>query len=107
MIIPIAHAQTATEGGVGTLGSFVPLILIFVLFYFMLIRPQQKKMKEHRNLIESLAVGDEVVTNSGMMGKIVEMDDTTVVIAFGGSKIQFQRQSVQTILPQGTVKSVQ
>ncbi len=104
MFIPIAYAQSAADTEASSLSSFVPLILIFVLFYFMLIRPQQKKAKEHRKLIEALAVGDEVMTNSGMMGTIIEIDDTTLSIDFGDSKIRFQRQSVQMILPKGTIK---
>jgi len=68
-----AYAQSA--GGVGALGSFVPLILIFAIMYFLLIRPQQKKAKEHAKMVTELRRGDQVVTSGGMIGKVAKVKD--------------------------------
>ena len=84
----------------------LPLILIFVLFYFMLIRPQTKRAKEHKNMVAALAKGDEIVTNGGLLGKVIEVEESflTVVIA-DGVEVKVQRQAVSTLVPKGTVKS--
>lgn len=73
MIFTPAYAQTA--GGIGGFASLVPLILIFVIMYFLLIRPQQKKVKEHRAMVEELRRGDQVVTQGGVIGKITRVKD--------------------------------
>ena len=100
----IAYAQdVAVSQGGGAIGSLLPLVLIFVLFYFLLIRPQQKKTKEHRKMLEQLAVGDEVITGGGIMGKIEVVNDSDVVLNLGDSQVRFQKQSVQAIIPKGTI----
>jgi preprotein translocase subunit YajC len=86
MLISEALAQTAAPaaaGGMDTLSSLFPLVLIFVLFYFLLIRPQQKKMKDHRNALSQLRRGDKVVTGGGIIGKVVKVQgsEATVEIA--------------------------
>ena len=102
-----ALAEGAAAGGqdAGLLGM-LPLVLIFVLFYFMLIRPQTKRAKEHKNMVAALAKGDEIVTNGGLLGKIIEVDENflTVVIA-EGVEVKLQRQAVASLMPKGTIKA--
>ena len=76
MIINFAYAQTATSGGgQGLLVQLLPLILIFVVFYFLLIRPQQKRVKQHKEMVSSLKVGSSVVTSGGILAKVVKLND--------------------------------
>ena len=89
------------------LASFLPFIIIFVLFYFMLIRPQMKQAKEHKVLIEALKAGDEVVSNSGMLGKITKLSNQFATIEVAkGVEVKIQKQTIQTLLPKGTIKSI-
>ncbi len=86
MLISPAYAQAAGGGGGSGLEAFIPLILIFVIFYFLLIRPQQKKMKEHKAMLEAVRRGDKVVTGGGLLGtvtKVAEGDEVTIEIAEG------------------------
>lgn len=104
MLNDIAYAQTAGDaGGGGALAQFLPLVLIVVLFYFLLIRPQQKRSKEHRQMLAALSVNDEVMTNGGIFGKVVKIGDNAVVLDLGHGEVRFQKQSVQTLLPKGTL----
>ena len=99
-----AFAQDATTQS--SLLGFMPLILIFAVFYFMLIRPQMKRAKEHRNLVAELAKGDEVVTNGGLLGKITDVGDSFISVQLTeGVEIKLQRQAVASVMPKGTVKS--
>ena len=104
-----AFAQTANAVQDPFL-SFLPLILMFVVLYFLMIRPQMKRAKEHKILVEGLQKNDEVVTSSGIVGKIINVDASyvTIEIGSGDSKIStlIQRQSVQTLLPKGTIKNL-
>jgi len=85
--------------------TLILMAVMFVAFYFLLIRPQAKRAKEHKAIIAALGKGDEVVTASGMMGRITKIADNSVTIEVAqGVEIQFQRQAVQTVLPKGTVK---
>jgi preprotein translocase subunit YajC len=87
--------------------SFLPFIIIFVLFYFMLIRPQMKQAKAHKLMIDSLKKDDEIVTNGGLLGKVVKIKDQYVTIEIAAStQIHIQKQSVITLLPKGTIKSI-
>jgi preprotein translocase subunit YajC len=79
MFVSPAYAQAAGGGLAGGLGSFVPLILIFAIMYFLMIRPQQKKMKEHRAMVDSLRKGDQVVTAGGLIGKVVKVKEGGIV----------------------------
>ena len=89
------------------LASFLPFIIIFVLFYFMLIRPQMKQAKEHKALLEALKAGDEVVSNSGMLGKITKLSNQFATIEVAKDvEIKIQKQTIQTLLPKGTIKSI-
>jgi len=99
-----AYAQTESAGG-GLLG-LMPLILIFVIFYFMLIRPQMKRAKQHKELVSQLAKGDEVVTNGGLLGKITKVDESFVTLKVSdGVEVRLQRHAVASVMPKGTVKS--
>jgi preprotein translocase subunit YajC len=86
--------------------SFLPLIIIFVIFYFLLIRPQMKRAKEHRQLVSNLAKGDEVVTNGGMLGKILDVGDTFLSVEVADNVVvKLQKHAVSSVMPKGTVKS--
>ena len=108
MIISPAFAQGASAGGDAGLMSFLPIILMFVLLYFLMIRPQMKRAKEQKAMIESLQKGDEVVTAGGIVGKITKLTDqyATVEIA-PNTEIVVQRSAVQVPLPKGTLKTLQ
>ncbi|HED17278.1 MAG TPA: preprotein translocase subunit YajC [Gammaproteobacteria bacterium] len=85
--------------------SFIPLIVIFIIFYFLLIRPQSKRAKEQKNMIAALAKGDEIATSGGMLGKIIEIDDNFMTIEIArDTQVQVQRNAVSTLLPKGTIK---
>ena len=108
-----AMAQTAGAAGgtSGLLMQIVPIILIFVVFWFFLIRPQQKRQKEHQKMCEALTKGDEIVTIGGLAGRIASVDEQYIVIEISkveGSPvtITMQRGAVQTVLPRGTLKSI-
>lgn len=89
------------------LSSFIPLIVIFVLFFFMIIRPQMKQAKEHRNMVAALQKGDEVVTSGGIVGKVTKVTDTFVSIEVAANtEIHVQKHAVQSALPKGTIKSI-
>jgi preprotein translocase subunit YajC len=95
----------APEGQPDPLMSFLPLILIFVVFYFLLIRPQTKRAKEHKKMVEGLAKGDEVVTSGGLLGRITQVGENFVQVKVAeGVEVKIQRQSVATLMPKGTIK---
>lgn len=102
--IASAHAQDAvTQGG---LMSFLPLIVIFIIFYFLLIRPQMKRAKEHRKLVEELSTGAEVVTNGGLLGRITKVDDSFVTVEFADNvQIKVQKHAIASVMPKGTIKA--
>lgn len=86
--------------------SFLPLIVIFIIFYFMLIRPQSKRAKEHKQMVEALQKGTEVVTNGGVLGKITGIGDNFIVVQIAdGVEIKVQRQSIAQLMPKGTIKN--
>ena len=99
-----AYAQdAAAQGG---LMSFLPLIVIFAVFYFMLIRPQMKRSKEHKQLISQLNKGDEVITNGGLLGRITDVSDSFVTLELAeNTQVKIQRQAIATVMPKGTIKS--
>lgn len=87
--------------------SLVMIVAIFVLFYFMLIRPQNKRAKEHRNLISQIKAGDEVVTVGGVLGKITNVSDQYVSVSIAeGVDVRLQRSAISSVLPKGTLKSI-
>ncbi len=104
-LINSAMAQAPAEAP-GFLQSFFPLILIFVLFYFLLIRPQMKRAKEHRKMVSELGAGDEVVTNGGLLGIITKVGDSFLSMEIAqGVEIRLQKHAVSGVLPKGTIKS--
>jgi preprotein translocase subunit YajC len=103
--ITSAHAQAA-GGEPNTLMSFLPLIIIFVIFYFLLIRPQMKRAKEHKNLVAALGTGDEVVTNCGLLGKITKVGESFVTVELADNvQVRLQRHAIASVMPKGTIKS--
>ena len=107
MLISSAYAQAPAAGGDAGLMSFLPIILMFVLLYFLMIRPQMKRAKEHKSMIDALQKGDEVVAVGGLIGKIVELSDQYATLEIAPeTKITVQRPAVQVLLPKGTIKSI-
>lgn len=103
-----AAAQTAEAPQPGADWSmFIMMGGLFVFMYFMIIRPQRKRQKDHQSLVDSLSKGDEVVLNSGMLCKIIEVDEAYVTVKAADSvELKFQKASVHAVLPKGTIKSV-
>ena len=110
MFISSAFAQTVPAAAAGsdmqsTLMSMLPLVLMFVVLYFVMIRPQMKKQKEHRAMIDALAKGDEIVAGGGMIGKVTKLGDSYVTLEVAtGVEIQIQRSAVAQVLPKGSIK---
>ena len=102
----ISDAMAAAPQSQGDpLMGFLPLIVIFIVFYFLLIRPQSKKAKEHREMVAALAKGDEVVTNGGLLGKITKVGDNFIELDVAeGVSVKVQRNAVSSLMPKGTVK---
>ena len=100
----LAQGAAAAPEGPGALGALLPFIILFIVFYFFLIRPQSKRAKEHKNLVQALAKGDEVVTNGGMMGVITDVADDFVAIEIAeGVIIKVQKSFIASMLPKGTM----
>ncbi len=110
MFISSAFAQTAPAAAAGgdmqsSLMSMLPLVLMFVVLYFVMIRPQMKKQKEHRAMIDALAKGDEVATAGGVLGKVTKLGDNHLGLEIAtGVEIQIQRSAVVQVLPKGSIK---
>ncbi|HEX9585496.1 MAG TPA: preprotein translocase subunit YajC [Gammaproteobacteria bacterium] len=105
-LISDAYAQGGGGAAGPGMGDFLFLIVIFAVFWFLLIRPQQKRQKEHKALVEGLSKGDEVVTNGGLLGKITKVGDNFVTLEIAdGLKVQVQRMAVAQLMPKGTMKS--
>jgi len=116
VFISNAYAQTAaqtaptagtaaTDSPFGSIGTMLPIVLMFVVLYFVMIRPQMKRQKEHKSMIDALAKGDEVVTSGGLLGKVSKMGDTFVGVEIAsGVEVQVQRSAVVQVMPKGTVK---
>ena len=107
--ISTAHAQTAPAPAAGgtesTLITLLPLVLMFVVLYFIMIRPQMKRQKEHKAMIEALAKGDEVVTGGGLLGKVAKLGETYVSVEIAANvEVMVQRTAIVQVLPKGTIK---
>lgn len=99
-------AQTAPQGS-GFMSMIWMLVAFIAIFYFILLRPQSKRAKEHRKLIEGLAPGDEVVTTAGLIGKVVKLTDDFVILNVAeGVDLKLQKGAITTVLPKGTVKTI-
>ena len=102
----IRDAYAQGGGGGDPTFSFIMLIALFAVFYFVLIRPQSKRQKEHRAMVAGLSKGDEVVTNGGLLGKITNVGDSFVTVEIAeGLQVKVQRPSVAALMPKGTIKS--
>jgi preprotein translocase subunit YajC len=102
-----AYADAAAQAEPSPLFTFIMFGGLFIFMYFIMIRPQQKRQKEHNNLISSLSKGDEVVLTSGMLGKISKLDAEYMVLEAGnGQELKFQRVAVHAVLPKGTIKAI-
>ncbi len=107
LLIPAAHAQSASPGQPNVWLQLLPLIVLFVVFWFLLIRPQMKRQKEHRQMVEKLAKGDEIITNGGLAGRIDSLGDSFIGVEIAdGVKVKVQRAAITAVLPKGTLKSV-
>ena len=104
-----AQAAPAAAGGgdmMSSLTGMLPLVLMFVVLYFVMIRPQMKKQKEHRTMIEALAKGDEVATAGGMLGKVTKLGDAYLTLELApGVEVQLQRSAIVQVLPKGAINT--
>ncbi len=109
-MISLAQAQTAGAAAADPMGGLLqmlPMILMFVVLWFLMIRPQMKKSKEHKALLEALAKGDEVVTQGGIVGKVTKVGDSYVTVEIAaGTEVVVQKPSIGLVLPKGTLKSL-
>jgi len=110
VLISSAFAQTAPAAAAGgdmqsSFMSLLPLVLMFVVLYFVMIRPQMKRQKEHRTMVEALAKGDEVATSGGLLGRVTKLGDTYLGVEVApGVEVQIQRTAVVQVLPKGSIK---
>ena len=108
-MISLAHAQTAAASSdpTGGLMGLLPMILMFVVLWFLMIRPQMKRAKEHKALLEGLQKNDEVLTGGGIVGKVVAISDAYVTVEVAANtQIVVQKQAIGAVLPKGTLKSI-
>ncbi|TCS38286.1 protein translocase subunit yajC [Paucimonas lemoignei] len=107
MFISNAYAQAAGAGPESSLMSFLPIIIMFAVLYFLMIRPQMKRQKEQRTMLEALAKGDEVIAAGGIVGKVIKVGEAYVTLEVAnGTEIVVQKATVATLLPKGTVKDL-
>jgi preprotein translocase subunit YajC len=106
VFISSAYAQAASGGDTqSTLMGMLPLVLMFVVLYFVMIRPQMKRQKEHKSMVDGLAKGDEVVTAGGMLGKVTKVGEGNIGLELApGVEVQLQRTAVAQVLPKGSIK---
>ena len=107
MFISSAYAQTPGAAADGGFSTIIMFVVMGLFMYFMIFRPQQKKQKEHRTMMDGLAKGDEVVAAGGVVGKITSVGETYITLEVApGMEIRAQKLSVQTLLPKGTIKTL-
>lgn len=107
MFISNAYAQAAAGGTMESLTGFLPIILMFVVLYFLMIRPQMKKQKEQKAMLEALSKGDEIITAGGVLGRITKVGEAYITVEVAdNTEIVLQKGAVATLLPKGTIKSV-
>ena len=106
-LISAAHAQAAQPAQPDMLtGLFLPMIFLGVVFYFLIIRPQSKRAKEHKSLLSEMSKGDEVATNGGLLGKVVKIGENFVEIEVADNvNVRVQKQAISNLMPKGTLKS--
>lgn len=106
-LISAAHAQEGGAAGGGMIEFLIMILIFFAIMYFLIIRPQSKRAKEHRSMVESLSKGDEVVTNGGVAGTITEVGENFIKVDIAnGVNVAVQKQSVQQVMPKGTLKDL-
>ena len=106
LLIPAAYAQAAPGGDASPMSPLILMLVFFGVFYFIALRPQMKRAKEHRELLSHLAKGDEVIAAGGLAGRVVELGDAFVTLELAPNvQIRVQKQSVSTVLPKGSLKS--
>jgi len=107
VIISPAYAQAAAAGSEPGFMGFLPIILMFVLLYFLMIRPQMKRAKEQKQMVEALQKGDEVIAAGGLLGRITKISEPYVTLEIApNTEISVQKAAVQAVLPKGTLKSI-
>jgi len=105
-LISNVYAQAAGGAATNPLLQFAPLVILFGIFYFMLIRPQMKRAKEQRTMVSALAKGDEVITTGGLLGRIDDISESFITLEVAPNvKLKLQKGAVTTVLPKGTLKS--
>ena len=110
MLISNAYAQEAAAGAAqaapNPFGSIGFLVLMFVVLWFIMVRPQMKRAKEHKTMVSALSKGDEVITQGGIAGKVADLDDNFISVEIAPNiKVSVQRQAIATVLPKGTLKA--
>lgn len=101
-----AQAQNAAVGS-DSIMQFLPIAIVLIVFYFVLVRPQTKRTKEHETMVESLARGDEIVTTGGLLGKITEVGDNFILVELADNiHVKVQKQAVSSLMPKGTIKNL-
>lgn len=107
MLISPAYAQAAGSSPGGDLMAFLPMVAIFVVFYFLLIRPQQKRSKETKTMLAALQKGDEIVTAGGIVGKVTKLTDAYATVEVAANvEMTVQRSAIALMLPKGTIKTL-
>jgi preprotein translocase subunit YajC len=107
LFISNAYAEGAAAPSGGGFMEFLPLVALLAVFYFLILRPQQKRAKEHAALVAALQKGDEVATIGGVLGKVTKVGDENVMVEIAsGVEVQVQKPAVQTVLPKGSIKSL-
>jgi preprotein translocase subunit YajC len=107
-MISSAFAQAPAGGGDAGMMNILFIVLMFVIIYFLMIRPQMKRAKEHRTMLEALQKGDEVITAGGVLGRVSKMGEAYVTVEIApNTEVSVQKAAVQTVLPKGTLKSIQ
>lgn len=107
MFISTAMAAEPAAAPAGGYSSIIMMVLFAVVFYFLLIRPQSKRQKEHKNMLEAIQKGDEVVTSGGILGKVSKLTDNFIVLNVGNNvEMKFQKHAVTATLPKGTIKAI-
>ena len=102
----VAEAAPAAGQSPDVMSQLIFFVCIFVIFYFLLIRPQQKRAKEHRNLVAALGKGDEVVTNGGLLGKVTEVGEEYLTVELADNvQVKMQKNAIATVLPKGSIKA--
>lgn len=108
MLINQAWAQGAGGAQGGGIESMLLIVLMFGVLYFLMIRPQMKRAKEHKSMIEALQKGDEVISAGGVLGRVAKLNENYVTLEIAnGVEVQLQRSAVQVVLPKGTLKTIQ